>query len=54
VTSTTILRHLEVDPDLNPIRDDPRFTNMLAAAKKRLGITDSAPAAEAPAPSTPA
>lgn len=37
-TSRTIVRHLEVDPDLDPIRDDPRFKAMLAAAKTRLGI----------------
>ena len=30
VTSTTMMRHLEADPDLNPIRDDPRFIAMLA------------------------
>ena len=30
------LRHLEADPDFAPIRDDPRFKGMLAAAKKRL------------------
>ena len=39
VTSSTFIRHLEADPDLNPIRDDPRFQMMLAATKKRLGIT---------------
>ena len=48
VTSTTILRHLEVDPDLDPIRDDPRFRNMLAAAKKRLGMTEATPVADIP------
>lgn len=32
------LRHLEVDPDIDPIRDDPRFKEMLAAAKERLGL----------------
>lgn len=32
------LRHLEVDPDIDPIRDDPRFKQMLAAAKERLGL----------------
>jgi adenylate cyclase len=32
------LRHLEVDPDIDPIREDPRFKTMLAAAKKRLGM----------------
>jgi adenylate cyclase len=30
------LRHLEADPDFDPIRDDPRFKEMLAAAKHRL------------------
>ena len=35
------LRHLEVDPDLDPIRDDPRFKKMLAAAKKRLGMQNA-------------
>jgi adenylate cyclase len=38
VNSTTHMRHLEVDPDLDPIRGDSRFQNMLAAAKQRLGI----------------
>ena len=36
VTSTTMMRHLEADPDLNPIRDDPRFVAMLADARARL------------------
>jgi adenylate cyclase len=54
VSSATIIRHLEVDPDLDPIRDDPRFTAMLAGAKKRLGIVDSAPAAAMPPPATTA
>jgi adenylate cyclase len=35
------LRHLEVDPDLERIRDDPRFEKMLAAAKKRLGMQEA-------------
>ncbi|HET7577589.1 MAG TPA: TIR domain-containing protein [Sphingomicrobium sp.] len=33
------IRHAEIDPDLDPLRDDPRFKDMLAAAKQRLGIT---------------
>jgi adenylate cyclase len=36
--SRTQLRHAEVDPDLDPIRDDPRFTGMMEAAKQRLEI----------------
>jgi adenylate cyclase len=36
--SATHIRHAEVDPDLNPLRDDPRFRQMLAAAKQRLGL----------------
>ena len=46
VTSATIMRHMEVDPDLDPLRNDPRFKQMFAAAKKRLGITEPAAAAE--------
>ena len=37
-SSTTEIRHVEADPDLDPIRDDPRFKDMLAAAKNRLGL----------------
>ena len=36
VTSTTMMRHLEADPDLDPIRKDPRFIAMLANARARL------------------
>ena len=43
-TSPTEVRHAEVDPDLQPIRDDPRFNSMVADAKKRLGISESAAA----------
>jgi len=46
VTSATIMRHMEVDPDLDPLRNDPRFKQMFAAAKTRLGITEPAAAAE--------
>ena len=41
-SSTTEIRHAEADPDLDPIRDDPRFKQMLAAAKKRLRIQEAA------------
>ena len=42
VNSTTHMRHLEIDPDLDRIRDHPRFKEMLAKAKQRLGIADLA------------
>jgi len=38
VNSTTIMRHMEVDPDLDPVRKEPRFQTMFASAKKRLGM----------------
>ncbi len=38
VNSPMHIRHLEVDPDLDDIRHDTRFKEMLAAAKQRLGI----------------
>jgi adenylate cyclase len=40
VASTTHIRHLEADPDFDPLRDDPRFKQMLGEARQRLGITD--------------
>ena len=42
--STTLMRHAEVDPDLDPIRDNPRFKEMLANAKQRLGIAETSDA----------
>ena len=36
--STAQIKHLEVDPDMDPIRDDPGFKRRLAAAKERLGL----------------
>ena len=38
VDSRPQLRHLEADPDFDPIRHDQRFETMLNAAKKRLGM----------------
>jgi adenylate cyclase len=40
VNSSTHMRHIEVDPDLDPVRDVPRFREMFAAAKQRLGMVD--------------
>ena len=39
VASTTHIRHLEADPDFDPLREDPRFKQMLSDAKERLGLT---------------
>jgi adenylate cyclase len=41
-TSPTLIRHLEADPDLDPVRDDPRFKKMLDATKNRLGLSEAA------------
>jgi len=38
VNSPMHIRHLEVDPDLDSIRDHAEFKTMLAGAKKRLGL----------------
>jgi adenylate cyclase len=38
ITSSTFIRHLEADPDLDPIRGNPRFKEMLATTKQRLGM----------------
>lgn len=40
VTSTTWIWHAEADPDLETIRDHPRFKEMLTAAKERLGMKE--------------
>ncbi len=45
VNSATRIRHAEADPDFDSLRDDPRFKEMLAAAKKRLGMLGDAGAA---------
>ncbi len=38
VESPGNIHHAEIDPDMDPVRKHPRFTAMLAKAKKRLGI----------------
>jgi adenylate cyclase len=40
VQSPMHIRHLEVDPDLDPIRGDPRFKEMLASTKARLVMAE--------------
>jgi adenylate cyclase len=39
-TGASQIAHAEADPDLNPLRDNPRFMEMLAAAKKRVGMAE--------------
>ena len=41
VTSVTHIRHLEADPDLDKLRAEPRFQEMLADTKKRLALADA-------------
>ncbi|MGQ0558309.1 MAG: TIR domain-containing protein [Sphingosinicella sp.] len=36
--SLTQVKHSQVDPDMDPLRDDPRFKAMVAAAEARLGV----------------
>ena len=32
------IRHTEIDPDMDSLRDHPKFKSMLAGAKVRLGM----------------
>jgi adenylate cyclase len=41
-TTKVYVNHAKVDPDLDPVRGDPRFGAMLAAAEARLAAEDSA------------
>jgi adenylate cyclase len=42
INSTVWMRHVDADPDLYPLRDDARFKSMLASAKQRLGMEETA------------
>ena len=45
IESVGNIRHAEIDPDMDSLRHDPRFIEMISAAKERLGM----PAAKADA-----
>ena len=36
------IRHAEIDPDMDPLREHPRFVEMLSSAKQRLGMAEAA------------
>jgi hypothetical protein len=40
------LDHVRVDPDLNPIRENPRFKAMIAASEARLAAANAAAPSE--------
>ena len=40
--------HAKVDPDLDPLRDDPRFKAMVAAAEARLATAGDSSVPPAP------
>jgi adenylate cyclase len=42
VNSASHMRHIEVDPDVDPIRDDPRFKTMFGDARQRIGMPAAA------------
>ncbi len=46
VPSMAHIKHGDVDPDLDPVRDNPRFKKMVAAAKKRLATANEPVAAQ--------
>ncbi len=52
--STGLLNHARIDPDLDPLRDDPRFQAMIAAAAAGLAAEDQIGARPANQSATPA
>jgi adenylate cyclase len=41
VNSSSHMRHIGVDPDIDPIREDARFKTMFEAARQRLGMAEA-------------
>ena len=41
VESPGNIHHPEIDPDMDPLRDNPRFKGMMSKAKERLGMVDA-------------
>jgi adenylate cyclase len=46
--SVSELKHCSVDPDIDPLREDPRFTAMVDSASLRLGVGGEPALAAAP------
>jgi adenylate cyclase len=46
--SPGLLNHAKADPDLDSIRDDPRFTQLIATAEARLGAAGDGASQQAP------
>lgn len=42
VESPGNILHAEIDPDMDPVREDPRFVEMLTKAKQRVGMSTAA------------
>ena len=38
----TLFQHAEVDPDMSPLRDLPRYQTLVAGARQRLGLAETA------------
>ena len=49
-----LVKYLRLDTDLDPMRDDPRFEELVARAEARIGLTADAPAQAQPASQAPA